>query len=257
MLPVVLMHGIFGFDQVKLGPLKVRYFRGIERAIEQHDHALLVNRVHPTAPIRKRALQARESIHQWLEATGNLRRKIIIVAHSMGGLDARYMVSRLGMDEHVAAIVTIATPHHGSALADFWMENRAMQNVCLPLLDLIGIDGQGGNDLTRCAAKQFNDDVPDVPGVRYFSVSAACPAARVPLVLQPGYWIVYRAEGENDAMVSVDSARWGEHLCTWPVHHMHQVNHRFPIDTISGIGNIAPMYVSVLDEVERRLAGEA
>ena len=88
-------------------------------------------------------------------------------------------------------------------------------------------------------------------------MSAACPAVRVPLVLQPGYWIVHKAEGENDAMVSVDSARWGEHLCTWPVHHMHQVNHRFPIDAISGIGNIAPMYVSALDEVERRLAGEA
>jgi triacylglycerol esterase/lipase EstA (alpha/beta hydrolase family) len=29
------------------------------------------------------------------------------------------MVSRLGMDEHIAAVVTIATPHRGSALADF------------------------------------------------------------------------------------------------------------------------------------------
>ena len=253
MRPVILMHGIFGFDQVKVGPVKVRYFRGIERAIEKAGHPLLVNRVHPTAPIRKRAAQARESIFNWLEETGNLSKKAIIVAHSMGGLDARYMVSKLGMDEHVAAVVTIATPHRGSALADFWMENRAMQGVGLPVLNWLGIDGQGGNDLTRAAAKQFNEDVLDVPHVRYFSVSAACPAVRVPLVLQMGYWIVQKAEGENDSMVSVTSAQWGEHLGTWPVHHMHQVNHRFPIDSVCGMGNIAPRYVEALAEVEGRL----
>ncbi len=43
-----------------------------------------------------------------------------IIAHSMGGLDARYLISRLqpkGVD--VRSLVTVATPHRGSALADY------------------------------------------------------------------------------------------------------------------------------------------
>ncbi len=39
-----------------------------------------------------------------------------IVAHSKGGLDARYMISHLDMGGAVASLTTIATPHRGSEL---------------------------------------------------------------------------------------------------------------------------------------------
>ena len=35
--------------------------------------------------------------------------KVIIFAHSMGGLDARYMISVLGAGHRVASLTTIAT----------------------------------------------------------------------------------------------------------------------------------------------------
>ena len=37
--------------------------------------------------------------------------RVNIIAHSMGGLDARYMVSRLGMDDRVEALIAIAHPN--------------------------------------------------------------------------------------------------------------------------------------------------
>ena len=40
-----------------------------------------------------------------------------IVAHSMGGLVARYYIENLGYDEHVNQLITIDTPHWGSDLA--------------------------------------------------------------------------------------------------------------------------------------------
>ena len=50
---------------------------------------------------------------------GREKDRVVIIAHSMGGLDARYMISRLGMDDRVTALVTITTPHRGSPYADW------------------------------------------------------------------------------------------------------------------------------------------
>ena len=44
--------------------------------------------------------------------------KVNIIAHSKGGLDARYMISSLGMAEYVASLSTISTPHNGSITMD-------------------------------------------------------------------------------------------------------------------------------------------
>jgi triacylglycerol lipase len=44
--------------------------------------------------------------------------KVHIIAHSMGGLDSRYLISKLGYGDRVASLTTISTPHRGSAIAD-------------------------------------------------------------------------------------------------------------------------------------------
>ena len=44
-------------------------------------------------------------------------RKFDLVGFSMGGLVSRYYVQRLGGAEHVAHLVTIAAPHHGTVFA--------------------------------------------------------------------------------------------------------------------------------------------
>lgn len=43
--------------------------------------------------------------------------KIDIVAHSMGGLVARYYVKRLGGERYVRSLITLGTPHHGTPMA--------------------------------------------------------------------------------------------------------------------------------------------
>jgi triacylglycerol esterase/lipase EstA (alpha/beta hydrolase family) len=54
------------------------------------------------------------------------RRQVAIVAHSMGGL-----VARAWMREHGAAraarVITLGTPHHGTALARFGLGRNAFQ----------------------------------------------------------------------------------------------------------------------------------
>ena len=43
--------------------------------------------------------------------------KVNIIAHSKGGLDARYMITNLGMEDSVASLTTLCTPHRGSIIA--------------------------------------------------------------------------------------------------------------------------------------------
>ena len=48
--------------------------------------------------------------------------KMNLIAHSKGGMEARYAISALGMDRFVASLTTIATPHNGSRTMDFLMK---------------------------------------------------------------------------------------------------------------------------------------
>jgi pimeloyl-ACP methyl ester carboxylesterase len=43
--------------------------------------------------------------------------KVFLVCHSMGGLAARVYVDRCGGEKRVAAVLTLGSPHHGTALA--------------------------------------------------------------------------------------------------------------------------------------------
>lgn len=65
----------------------------------------------PLASIELFAEQAEAAIERIVRATGAAR--VMIVAHSMGGLVARAHARRYGTSR-VARIVTIGTPHHGS-----------------------------------------------------------------------------------------------------------------------------------------------
>ena len=51
---------------------------------------------------------------------------VIIVAHSMGGLVARAFLRAHG-SAHVARVITLGTPHHGTRLASFGFGRNAMQ----------------------------------------------------------------------------------------------------------------------------------
>lgn len=57
---------------------------------------------------------------------GTGQAKVVLVAHSMGGLAARAYLARRGAGR-VARLITIASPHHGTALARLGMGESARQ----------------------------------------------------------------------------------------------------------------------------------
>jgi hypothetical protein len=61
MTPIVLHHGLFGYGHLRVGPLDVRYFGGIEQALADTRRPVLVTHVHPTASIERRAAKSSSS----------------------------------------------------------------------------------------------------------------------------------------------------------------------------------------------------
>ncbi|MDB5318839.1 MAG: thioesterase, partial [Phycisphaerales bacterium] len=219
-LPVILHHGLFGYDSVGVGKFRWAYFQGIDKALRRAGHPVIVTKVHPTGGIAKRAAQLKEAIEKGLaELNGSGQGKMLIVGHSMGGLDARYMIHQLGMADRVAALLTITTPHRGSPYADWCVRHVGKRLHGFELMDVLGLDVSAANDLTTESCARFNEQITDVPGVGYFSISAAREWPKVAPFVLHSHKVVSEAEGENDGLVSVRSSTWGTHLGTWRADH--------------------------------------
>ena len=159
-------------------------------------------------------------------------RNVHLVAHSMGGLDARFMISKLDMADRILSLTTIGTPHRGSPIAD--LVGAAAPPGFDQVVQSAGIDIKGIADLTTTACARFNNEVLDSPKVRYFSIASRFVPPRpfgVPVgVLGLTHEIVRNKEGDNDGVVSVESARFGERhenwsfLEVWPGNHFRQIN---------------------------------
>jgi len=77
-----------------------------------------------TAPIDAYVPLVEQGVQDLLAATGAAR--VVIVAHSMGGLVARAWMRAHGAGR-VARVITLGTPHHGTSLASFGVGANAVQ----------------------------------------------------------------------------------------------------------------------------------
>ena len=107
-MPTVLVHGYLGSSLVWSPVIEHLHRAGVGGL-----YALRYNSL--TSPIEAVAEQLVEAAAEVRGRTGADR--VNIVGHSLGGLVARYAVQRLGLDAFANAVVTIATPHRGSAFA--------------------------------------------------------------------------------------------------------------------------------------------
>jgi triacylglycerol lipase len=215
--PVVLAHGLFGFDEIHVAGARHAYFKGVAARLEESSWQVSLARVRGAASVKARAAELAECIRA-VDAP-----KVNVVAHSMGGLDARYAISRLGMAKHVAALVTVGAPHLGTPVADLGAGLAARLGLRLAL-ETAGVGLGAFDDLTVARMEAFNADVADAPGVSYGSVVGIARKKRHmnPLLL-PTYLYLKARAGDNDGMVPATSQRWGEVLATIEADHWAQI----------------------------------
>src|SRR4051794_6327563 len=114
---IVLAPGLLGFSRIP----PAEYFRGVKVHLETRFSGtrVLAAETHPTGTVEFRAEFLARQIAELLEqgtASGSNGGWVHIVAHSMGGLDARHLVTRNlhGLAPRIASVVTVGTPHRGS-----------------------------------------------------------------------------------------------------------------------------------------------
>jgi triacylglycerol lipase len=215
--PVVFCHGMLAMTMLRMQmPEDTNYFSHLRPFLRERGIEALYPNVEPTGGVAARAEQLRDLIRHWTNEPVN------IVAHSMGGLDARYLISHLGLADRVASLTTIATPHQGTAVADWFCLNFRQRVPLLLTLEAFGINVDGFRDCRTDACRTFNERTPDAAGVRYFSYTASASSSRVSPLLRRAWNILTPAEGPNDGLVSVRSAVWGEVLGSLSVDHFAQ-----------------------------------
>ncbi len=215
--PVVLAHGILGFDQLNLGLVKPRYFRGVGARLEKLGTKVYSFRVHPTATVASRAEQLAKAVEA-LDAE-----RVNIVAHSMGGLDARYLASKLSLSKRVASIITVGTPHRGTPLADLGSGLWLVAPATKLLLEKGGFDAQGLLELTTQRMIRFNEEVLDQEGIFYGCWLARSTFRTLNPMLLPTWQVLKLKAGENDGLVPVSSQQWGETCGKIEADHWGQV----------------------------------
>ncbi|ORX71414.1 alpha/beta-hydrolase, partial [Linderina pennispora] len=251
--PMVLCHGLYGFDvrgPEKLPLLQFHYWRGIREALEQIGAKVVVAKVASTGGVHERAQQLDTLLKGRLA-----KQKVNIVGHSMGGLDARYMITHVRpTDYEVSSLTTVCTPHRGSPFMDWCRDYLSLGYRSSQLVKLTRTSVDEGDYLQRSVAllrmayrrimatldtpayaclttdycnRFFNPATPDVAGIEYLSYGAQMDTGDVAGKVNPltiPHDIIYRAEGPNDGLVSLTSAQWGHYLGTVTADHFDLTN---------------------------------
>jgi triacylglycerol lipase len=263
--PIVVAHGIARFDilrEIFLNKLRLseaavgdrfHYFKGIKSHLEANGFEVHHSSVDFAGSVALRAQQLSEQIDQILN--GRTSTKVHVIAHSMGGLDARHMIVDVGgMAEKIASLTTIGTPHLGTSFADVGIRpgGELVISGLRPVINLEGFE-----DLTTTACNRFNDHARDkeaTNGVVYRTYSSAEDRDLVFLPLQVSWFIINHNEGENDGLVSVKSQQWASELIAnngtrksieqfrfpVPADHLNQVGWWDPQETNPVIGLLNP-----------------
>jgi len=208
---VVFLHGILGADVIgKLWP-GFRYFRGLRETLKTAGVSTHFPLVPSASSVASRAGVLQVFIDQ-IQADG-----IHLIAHSMGGLDARYLITNRDPDCRIRSLTTVGTPHHGSELVH-WVETTRglVQSFARHFLY------PGLLELTPQACEQFNRDTPDRPDVCYRSWAGCRPVVELPLMYRAQSRVLQREAGDNDSQVSVVSASWGSFRGVVRADHLEQ-----------------------------------
>ncbi len=229
--PVVLMHG-FGVGA------------SFRRGGHLHEEALhlrsrgvpaIAPNVSPYNTVHARTSQWNDRLRHVLDETDADR--LLLIAHSMGGLDARHLISQMGWHEVVDVLVTISTPHRGSAVASLVLDQpELVRDWLTDVADWVGthILEDGSANIRQALAEltpehmenTFNPDVPDHPDVEYWSYGCQAgkgTSAPIAPVFRYLNQYLFEHEGVNDGIVSVKSARWAKYLGTVDADHGQQV----------------------------------
>lgn len=257
--PILMVHGVFFRDFRYLN-----YWGRIPAALEANGATIFYGNHQSAASVADSGREIADRIQQILKETGC--GKVNIIAHSKGGLDSRYAISKLGMAPYVASLTTINTPHRGCEFADYLLgkipekQQQTVANAYNSALKKLGDTNPdfiaAVTDLTASACENLNRELPDPQGV-YIQSTGSCmkkpSGGRFPLSTTNAF--VKQFDGENDGLVGYESFKWGSNFIYLKPQGRRGISHgdvidlnRENIDTF----DVREFYVELVSDLKRR-----
>lgn len=255
-MKIVLAHGVLGFGSVIPGNLqRVNYFNEVKEHLEERFPGTEV--FTPTVDF-KGSIETRGQ--QLATAIRDLREPVHVIAHSMGGLDARWAIkNRPDETKNVLSLVTIGTPHRGSEVADAIAERKPPLFSVLPAFMIAQLEALGPalQDLTTARGAKFDDATDDRQGITYLEIAGdASHAGHESLLFQVAAMIGHMTGQPNDGVVTAASAtRKGRRLfAVWPFDHGGEIGWTLDvlIPAFLRPRKHLPLYDAVVEELHRR-----
>ena len=241
--PIILAHGFAAQSKVLN---IVDYWWGIKDALDNEGANVYITSVNGMDSIVNKAISFKR---QYLEILAIEKvSKGNIIGHSQGGVYTRYAITNLGLAPYVASYTSLCTPHKGSSVADYvfkivpqssWALVGEISDVIYTFIfgDKNPQSLTNGLELTRpYMTNVFNKNTPNVSSIYYQSYAGKINYLSNSVVLQIPWLICKSFEGDNDGLVAVSSAQWGNFKgiqsgAWWSggVDHINMVNHFFGI----------------------------
>jgi triacylglycerol lipase len=280
--PILLAHGMAGFERI--GPLN--YFYNVAADLRARGETVFESQVSPYDSSMVRGIELARFIDETLQSSGAC--KVNLIAHSQGGLDARYVISTLHYGDRIGSLSTVGTPHQGTPVAD--VAAGLVTGFSATVLNgiLLAVEGLTSNatdppniqanlaQLSRPSMAAFNAENPDDARVSYFSIAGRSnlaagttecaggvfanpsgldvlnPLLAVPASLFPFFSPDPLQPVPNDGLVPVPSARWGRFLGCVPADHFDEVGQiaESAPDVVSGFYHL-DLYRQIVAELHQ------
>jgi len=216
--PILFVHGVFFRDSKRFN-----YWGRIPSELEKNGATCFYGEHQSASSVKESAIELANRIRKIVEVYGC--EKVNVIAHSKGGLDIKYAIAKLGMNEYIASLTTINTPHKGCEFADYLLTNApvplknriaASYNTALKKLgdhEPSFIDSV--TDLTAAGCKAISDEIDNYDfkanGVYTQSVGSVMKKATSgTFPLNVSYHLVKHFDGRNDGLVGENSFKFGE-----------------------------------------------
>ncbi len=256
--PVLLVHGIGYRDDIKF----YLYWGIIPKVLKKNGCNVFLSHQNAFGTHSDNAEQIKQRILKILEQTKAER--INIIAHSKGGIECRYLISKLDMADKVSSLTTIATPHRGSILANHvlhflcrWrlagIANLAVKLYAKILGDVKPNPLEAAKQLTPEYMTYFNDGVKNMEGVYYQSYGGMIDGSYPRFIGRLKQKLIYKTHGDNDGVVPVSSFIWGDYRGIVSSGNSIGVSHLeiIGVTRVSGF-QVEQFYIDMVAELKRK-----
>lgn len=228
--PIVLNHGFIGWGESdSTGVIGIAsYWGGMDDYLRSEGATVYAPQIPAVNSSELRAQHLKNKLLYYMAANGYS--KVHIMGHSQGGVDARYMITNLGMKSKVSTLTSINSPHKGTPLADMalslipnWLKG-AVNTILNALASVIYNDSEQDfidslASLTVSNMRAYNASTPNASGVKYFSYGSYMTfpdPVQHPVMFIPNPVLAIGGSiaglgSRNDGIVPYESMKWG----TW------------------------------------------